>query len=66
MMKFLKGNKAVVIHSLVWAAMMLVTAWLSGDAANVNQLIIFMVGGWFISQQLLLDASKGKTHSCQK
>lgn len=65
-MKILKDSKAVIIHSLVWAAMMLVTAWLSGDGENVNQLIIFMIGGWFISQQLLLDARKGKTHSCQK
>ena len=69
-MKLTKQNKGVILHSLVWAALMIASALLIGDAENTNQLIILMIGGWFISHQQLLNAAKNNDQdgslSCMK
>ena len=55
--------KPIVLHSLVWASMMIASALLNGDGGNADQMIIFMIGGWFITQQLLINASAEKGQS---
>lgn len=65
MMKLAKKNKLVIIHAVVWAALMLATAYFNLAGEHFNTVLIFLIGGWVISQSVLLSALKiGNTDHC--
>jgi len=63
-MNNLKSKKIVLIHSIIWAVMMLVLAYLIRGNAQTNIIFIFMVGGWYISHAIIMKQEKAKDDNC--
>jgi hypothetical protein len=59
-MRILKDKKIVLIHSIIWAVLMLALAYLIKGNEQVNLILIFMVGGWYISHTLIIKQEKNK------
>lgn len=56
-------SKSLTAHSLVWAAVMLLAGFLSQGQERAATILIFLIGGWFISQHFI--SKKGKRASCK-
>jgi lipopolysaccharide/colanic/teichoic acid biosynthesis glycosyltransferase len=63
-MNISKEKKITLIHSIVWAVLMLVLAFLIKGNEQANIIFIFMVGGWFISHASILKQAKVKESNC--
>jgi len=63
LMSNLKDKKIVLIHSIIWAALMLVLAYLIMGTDKANIIFIFMVAGWYISHSIILKLTKAKEPS---
>jgi hypothetical protein len=59
-----KSKKVVLIHSIIWAVMMLILAYLIRGNTQSNIIFIFMVGGWYISHAIIMKQEKGKDDNC--
>ena len=59
-MSILKDRKIVLIHSIIWAVLMLALAYLIRSNEQANTVFIFMVGGWYISHASILKQAKAK------
>ncbi len=59
-MSYLKDKKIVLIHTIIWAVLMLTLAYLIKGNAQANIVFIFMVGGWYISHAIVLKQAKAK------
>ena len=59
-MNISKDTKITLIHSIVWAVLILALAFLIKGDEQANAIFIFMVGGWFISHASILKALKAK------
>jgi uncharacterized membrane protein YhaH (DUF805 family) len=57
-MNNLKARKIVLIHSIIWAVLMLVLAYLIIDNEQAKTVFIFMVGGWYISHACIQKQTK--------
>ena len=55
-----KSGRFQVVNALVWAAVMLLTAWLAPDQSQA--LLPILIGGWFITQ----SAQSEKTTAAQE
>lgn len=62
-MKCFKPNKKILAHSVLWAAVMLLTAFFIKGQDYSTTVLIFMIGGWYFSHHLLTK-SMGKGYSC--
>lgn len=51
-------KKITLIHSIVWAVLILVLAYLIKGNEQANIIFIFMVGGWYISHASILKQAK--------
>ena len=60
-MSHLKEKKITLIHSIIWAVLMLILAFLIKGNEQVNIIFIFMVGGWFISHTCIIKQAKANT-----
>ncbi len=63
-MNDLKGKKIVLIHSIIWAVMMLVLAYLIRGNSQTNIIFIFMLGGWYISHAIIIKQASVKDVHC--
>jgi lipopolysaccharide/colanic/teichoic acid biosynthesis glycosyltransferase len=63
-MNILKEKKITLLHSIAWAALMLVLAFLIKGNEQTNIIFIFMVGGWYISHASILKQAKAKKSNC--
>jgi len=63
-MSILKDKKITLIHSIIWAVMMLVLAYLIRGNEQANLIFIFMVGGWYISHTIIMKLEKAKDDNC--
>jgi lipopolysaccharide/colanic/teichoic acid biosynthesis glycosyltransferase len=57
-------KKITLIHSIVWAVLILVLAYLIKGNEQANIIFIFMVGGWYISHASILKQAKAKKSNC--
>jgi len=64
-MNDLTGKKIVIIHSIIWAVMMLVLAYLIRGNAQTNIIFIFMLGGWYISHAIIIKQANAKGVNCE-
>ncbi|MBL4941822.1 MAG: hypothetical protein JKY81_09185 [Colwellia sp.] len=55
-MKLSKSKKIVLIHSLIWAGLLLALAFLLKGNQQINTILIFMIGGWYISHAVIIKA----------
>jgi hypothetical protein len=62
-MSNLKDKKIVLIHSIIWAVLMLMLTYLIKGTDIANTILIFMVGGWYISHSIILKLAKTKNAS---
>ena len=62
-MSNLKDKKIVLIHSIIWAVLMLMLTYLIKGTDIANTILIFMVGGWYISHSIILKLTKVKESS---
>mgnify|MGYP000193024854 CR=1 FL=1 len=60
----LKDKKIVLIHSIIWAVLMLVLAYLIKGNEQGNIIFIFMVGGWYLSHAIIIKQTKAKDVNC--
>lgn len=58
------GGMLQIANALVWAALMLVVAWLSPDNDNNMTITLFMICGWFTTNGLL-DRALGNKEQCK-
>jgi len=56
-------KKITLIHSIIWAVLMLVLAFLIKGNEQTNIIFIFMVGGWFISHTSIIKQAKVRISS---
>ncbi|MEW6982525.1 hypothetical protein AAD001_07715 [Colwelliaceae bacterium 6471] len=57
-MNISKSKKIILTHAIIWASIMLMLAYLLKGNEQVNTIIIFMIGGWYISHAAILNAFK--------
>jgi len=65
-----KSCQPILKHSIVWAALILAITYILSShsvVSSVNStILIFLIGGWYISQQFLLDAlGKSSSLACE-
>jgi len=68
-MNILKVTKTALIHSVIWAVLMLSLAFLIQGNEQKNIILIFMVGGWYISHATitkLVKANASESNSDKK
>jgi len=63
-MSILKEKKITLVHSIIWAVMMLVLAYLIKGNEQANVIFIFMVGGWYISHACINKRAGIKKSNC--
>ena len=63
-MSNLKDKKIVLIHSIIWAVLIVALAYLIKGNEQANVIFIFLVGGWYISHASILKQIKAKDASC--
>lgn len=63
-MSIFKDKKIVLIHSIIWAVLMLALAFLIKGNEQANLIFIFMVGGWYISHAVIIKQEKTKDVNC--
>jgi hypothetical protein len=63
-MNIIKEKKITLIHSIVWAVLILSLAFFIKGNEQTNLIFIFMVGGWYISHASILRQAKVKTSNC--
>lgn len=56
-MKNIKQSTKMTLHSLVWAGIILLGAFLFKGHEDNSTLLIFMIGAWYISHHLFLNKS---------
>lgn len=65
-MSILKDKKIALIHSIIWAVLMLTLAYLIKGNAQTNIIFIFMVGGWYISHASIIKQERSKDVNCER
>ncbi len=63
-MNISKEKKITLIHSIVWAVLILALAFLIKGNEQANVIFIFMVGGWSISHACIIKQVKIKKANC--
>ncbi len=63
-MNISKEKKITLIHSIVWAVLILALAFLIKGNEQVNTILIFMVGGWYISHACIIKQAKANKANC--
>jgi lipopolysaccharide/colanic/teichoic acid biosynthesis glycosyltransferase len=59
-MNISKETKITLIHSIVWAILILALAFLIKGNEQANVIYTFMVGGWYISHNCIIKQAKIK------
>ncbi len=66
-MKYRKAN-AQIINAIVWAAIILASAWLASDSERAELLMFAGIAGWLVTQRLTAcsgsnrNSGEGTTH----
>jgi hypothetical protein len=59
-MNIVKEKKITLIHSIIWAVLMLTLAFFIKGNEQTNLIFIFMIGGWYVSHASILKQVKVK------
>jgi len=57
-MNISKEKKITLIHSVIWAVLMLVLAFLLKGNEQITVIFSFMVGGWYVSHASILKQAR--------
>jgi len=60
-MNMTKSKKCILINAIVWAALILALAILLKANEQMSTILIFIIGGWYISHANILKALQNKS-----
>lgn len=60
-MKKTQFNKTILVHSIIWALMMIVLSFILRGTEQSSTVMIFMIGAWYISFSMMKSNQDSKS-----
>jgi hypothetical protein len=66
-MKSINCNNQTLVHSVIWALIILLASYLLSDTQVTSSILTLMIGGWFCSHSMLQKnaTSLGEAKKCK-